>query len=68
MDQSGGDPRALGTILKRIAGKESASILANHPATTARAQAIEAAVRGAAKGEVLTAEEWSALRRICTGA
>lgn len=65
---AGGNPRALGTILKRIAGKEgSTSILANHPATPERARAIDAAARGEPKGEVLGADDWAALRRVCAG-
>ncbi|BAT61557.1 metalloprotease LoiP precursor [Variibacter gotjawalensis] len=68
VEKSGGDPRALGTILKRIAGKGGdITILANHPATAERARTIDAAAKGTNKGEVLSADEWAALRKICGG-
>jgi len=77
----GGDPRALGAILLRIAGTGGpfAKFLLDHPEAKDRAAAIDAfAGPRAPKGDpdgvegrtaLLDASEWTALKRICaTGA
>ena len=48
MAKVGGDPRALGTILDRIAGaiEPGVKILLDHPETKDRVAAINAAARG----------------------
>jgi Zn-dependent protease with chaperone function len=68
----GRDPRALGTILTRIAGTSgpNAKILLDHPEARERAAAIEAIARTAAPAQaggapLLSAAEWTALKRIC---
>jgi Zn-dependent protease with chaperone function len=69
MEKSGGNPRALGTILMRIAGTKEPDvrILLNHPATRERAVWINAATRDVNKGAILDPAEWAALKRICAG-
>jgi predicted Zn-dependent protease len=66
---AGGDARALGRFLARIAGKaRSGSIFLDHPATpdrVARINAIAAPQSGGAT--LLDAAEWRALKRICAG-
>jgi Zn-dependent protease with chaperone function len=66
--KAGGNPRALGAVLNRIAGSgdPDLKILLNHPITRDRVALIEqmaAASRGAAP--LLDAAEWAALKRIC---
>ncbi len=67
MTDIGGDPRALGTILDRIAGTHSGvSILQNHPETKNRINAIALMTPSAPLVRpLLDPEEWAALRRIC---
>jgi Zn-dependent protease with chaperone function len=70
MARVGGDPRALGTILERIAGaiEPGVNILRDHPQTKDRVIAINAAADAgvqAARKPLLTPGEWTALRRIC---
>lgn len=71
----GRDPRALGTILMRIAGTPgpTAKILLSHPDARERADAIEAIARAAPTAPapsdgLLTGAEWAALKRICQAA
>lgn len=66
------DPRALGAILMRIAGTSgpNAKILLSHPEARERAAAIEAIARAAPRPQtngtaLLSAAEWTALKRIC---
>jgi Zn-dependent protease with chaperone function len=66
------DPRALGAILTRIAGTAgpNAKILLSHPEARERAAAIEAIAHAATPsqtggGPLLSAAEWTALKRIC---
>jgi Zn-dependent protease with chaperone function len=69
MSGIGGDPKALGTILDRIAGKvePGSKILLDHPQTKDRIMAINAAVDAspAKVAPLLTDAEWAALKRIC---
>jgi Zn-dependent protease with chaperone function len=67
--KAGGNPRALGAVLTRIAGSSDPNlkILLNHPVTRERVALIEqvsAASPGAAV-PLLDAAEWAALKRIC---
>ena len=70
MAKTGGDPRALGTILTRIAGANhpGMKILLDHPDTKERVAAIEKhAPARAGGGTLLAPAEWSALKRVCAG-
>jgi len=70
MSKIGGDPRALGTILQRIAGTTHPGprLLLDHPDTKERVVAINA-LAGDAKPmrALLEPAEWAALKRICAG-
>jgi Zn-dependent protease with chaperone function len=74
MDKIGGDARALGKILSRIAGTTHPGprILLDHPETVERVAAIEAmAGKGHEVGPrraLLDRSEWAALKTICSGA
>jgi Zn-dependent protease with chaperone function len=63
----GGDPRALGVILVRIANFSipGGKILLDHPESKDRAAAIDAMGLPPAKDPLLTPDEWNALKRIC---
>lgn len=64
----GGDARALGTILLRIAGTTHPGplILLDHPDTKDRVAAINAMAAGSAPTRtLLEPPEWAALKRIC---
>jgi Zn-dependent protease with chaperone function len=66
----GGDPRALGAILMRIADPSlppAGKILLDHPESKGRAAAIEALGLPAAKAALLAPGEWIALKKICAG-
>lgn len=65
----GGDPRGLSAILTRIAGSKEPSvrILTNHPATRERARSIEHVTRPAIMRQIVSPEEWVAIKRICAG-
>ncbi len=69
MSGIGGDPKALGTILDRIAGKvePGSKILLDHPQTKDRIVAINAAADASPSQimPLLTPAEWAALKRIC---
>jgi Peptidase family M48 len=68
MSEIGGDPRALGQILLRIAGsRDSPRILLDHPDTRERAAAIEAMAGSGPTRPLLDASEWAALKNICAG-
>ncbi len=64
-----GDPKALGTILDRIAGKvePGSTILLDHPQTKDRIMAINAAADASPSKitPLLSAAEWAALKRSC---
>lgn len=70
MAKSGGDPRALGTILARIGGatEPGMKILLDHPETRARIDAINRVVPAKNPIPLLQRSEWIALKAICTGA
>ncbi|MFZ5692345.1 MAG: M48 family metallopeptidase [Pseudomonadota bacterium] len=67
MQAAGGDPRALGRFLGRIAGKaRSGSIFMDHPGTAERVARIDAIAPPQSGGAtLLDAAEWRALKRIC---
>jgi predicted Zn-dependent protease len=69
MQAAGGDPRALGRFLSRIAGKVgTGSIFLDHPATPDRVARIDAIAPPQSHGAtLLDAAEWRALKRICAG-
>jgi Zn-dependent protease with chaperone function len=66
---AGGDSRALGRFLSRIAGQaRTGSIFLDHPATPDRVNRINAiAPPQSAGATLLDAAEWRALKRICAG-
>lgn len=68
MGRAGGDPRALGTVLTRIAGAihPGMEILSDHPDTARRVSVInELAAPVASSQPLLELSEWAALKRIC---
>jgi predicted Zn-dependent protease len=70
MGRAGGDARALGTLLTKIAGANhpGMGILSDHPDTKARLKVIEDLARAAGSpNPLLEPAEWHALKRICTG-
>ncbi|MFN3350637.1 M48 family metallopeptidase [Pseudorhodoplanes sp.] len=69
MEAAGGDPRALGRFLGRIAGKaRSGSLFLDHPATPDRIAHIDAIAPPQSGGAtLLDRAEWQALKRICAG-
>ncbi len=68
--RTGGDPRALGTILLRIAGTThpGPKILADHPDTRDRVAAIEATATATpgARRALLDQTQWAALKAVCS--
>jgi len=70
INRAGGDVRALGAILTRLAGTlhPGVEILSDHPDTKARVAVINTlAAPSAASHPLLEPSEWRALKRICTG-
>jgi Zn-dependent protease with chaperone function len=68
MTKAGGDPRALGGILDRIAGaiEPGVKILLNHPETKERVALINRlAASLPARPPLLDSADWAALQRIC---
>jgi Zn-dependent protease with chaperone function len=67
MAQIGGEPRALGAILTRIAGKPGgiANFLLDHPEAAQRAAAIATIPRPDRTQTLIDASEWAALKQIC---
>lgn len=66
--RAGGNPRALGTVLNRIAGSSDpdVKILLNHPVTRERVALIEQISAGSSgAAPLLDAADWAALKRIC---
>ena len=70
MSRAGGDPRALGAVLTRIAGAihPGVEILRDHPDTKARVGVINTLAAASSPPQpLLEPSEWAALKRICTG-
>lgn len=69
MARAGGDGRALGTILERIAGaiEPGIKILLDHPETRERVAIINAHAGPKPSAPLLPAAQWGALKRICSG-
>lgn len=69
MSRIGGDGRALGVVLERIAGaiEPGIPVLADHPETNARVLAISGMAAPGSGAALLDGPEWTALKRICTG-
>jgi Zn-dependent protease with chaperone function len=70
MRKAGGNPRALGTVLDRIAGQihPGPVILSDHPDTQARVRVInEASGAVVPPKPMLEPSEWAALKLICKG-
>jgi Zn-dependent protease with chaperone function len=69
MSRISADPKALATILGRIARdpKNTVQILRNHPGTRERITAIAATAPPAGGRALLKAGEWAALQRMCGG-
>jgi predicted Zn-dependent protease len=68
MTKAGGDLRALGRFLQRVAatpGERQLELLLSHPVTADRVAAIERHAGGQPPRPILSTEEWLALRRIC---
>jgi Zn-dependent protease with chaperone function len=66
--KAGGDPRALGRFLRRVAsfpGERSLEIVMSHPVTADRVSEIERIAPQGATRPLLTDAEWRALRAIC---
>jgi hypothetical protein len=64
----GGDPRAFGRILLRIAGAThpGPKVLLDHPETKDRVAAIEGMAAAAPARPSVNRPEWAALKRICS--
>ena len=68
MKALGADPRALGTILTRVAGSSHSplKLLLDHPETKERVDAINARSGAGSAEPILTPSEWTDVRRICS--
>ena len=68
MGRAGGDPRALGAVLGRIAGANhpGMEILRDHPDTKTRLKVIDDLARTSPSQPLLEPAEWHALKRICS--
>jgi Zn-dependent protease with chaperone function len=68
MKKMGGDPRALGAILLRIAGTThpGPKLLLDHPETKDRVVAIETMAGSGPTRPLLNKTEWSDLKHICS--
>jgi Zn-dependent protease with chaperone function len=69
MKALGADPRALGTILTRIAGSSHSSLklLLDHPETKDRVDAINSRAGAGRSNPVLAPSEWADLKQVCSG-
>jgi beta-barrel assembly-enhancing protease len=67
MQKTGGDPRALGAILSRIAADKDGGfeLLRDHPDTKDRIAAINNVASNNRPLQLLSAPEWAALKTIC---
>ena len=71
MHKLGRPTKPMGELLFRVTGKQldkTLSVLSNHPLTEDRLRHLTAEDRPASGAPLLTAEEWSALKAICTPA
>ena len=70
MKALGADPRALGTILTRVAGSSHSplKLLLDHPETKERVDAINSRSGAGSAKAILTPSEWADVRRICSEA
>jgi hypothetical protein len=68
MKALGANPRALGTILTRVAGSRHSSLklLLDHPETKERVDAINARAGTGPIKAVLAPSEWTDMKRICS--
>jgi len=69
MHRLGRPTKAMGELLFRVTGKEmdkTLSILSNHPLTEDRLQRMRDEDRPVSGPPLLTAQEWTALKAICT--
>ncbi|MGA8649286.1 MAG: M48 family metallopeptidase, partial [Xanthobacteraceae bacterium] len=68
MENAGGDPRALGAILSRIASDkyDGMTLLRDHPDTKDRIAAINSVTVENLPKQLLNATEWKALKAICS--
>jgi Zn-dependent protease with chaperone function len=69
INKTGGNVRALATMLARIGGatEPGMKILLDHPETMARIAAIDKFASAKSTTPFLDAKEWTALKRICAG-
>lgn len=69
MQTIGGDPRALGTILTKIAGTThpGPKLLLDHPDTPSRVTHINSIAGKGPTRPLLDPAEWAALKRVCSG-
>jgi Zn-dependent protease with chaperone function len=66
----GRSPRPMGELLLRVTGEEkkkSITILASHPLSEDRLETLKKNDRPATGPELLTAQEWRALKDVCRG-
>lgn len=71
MHKLGRSPKPMGDLLLRVTGAQankSYTILASHPMTEARREAMIKADRPATGAALLTAPQWQALKSMCAGA
>ena len=69
MHKLGRSPKPMGQLLFRVTGKEmdkNLSILSNHPLTEDRLKRMSDQDRPPSGPPLLSAEEWSSLKAICT--
>jgi Zn-dependent protease with chaperone function len=69
MHRLGRSPKAMGELLFRVTGKEvdkSMSVLSNHPLTEDRLKRMSDEDRPPTGPPLLTPEEWTSLKAICT--
>lgn len=68
MNNLGRSPRPLGELLVRMTGGgRTATIIDSHPLSADRLDRMKKEDRGSPGAPILSAEEWQALRGICTG-
>ena len=68
MHKIGGDARALGTLLTRIAGIHAGpKLLLDHPDTPGRVAHINSIAGAKPTRPLLEPAEWTALKRVCSG-